>query len=162
MAKTDEAVECHGTSFVPEKMGNLKSNFSEVGGGLRKRKERRFQSIWPGGGGSCGGRFRKGLTKEGRVVDTRGRERAQAGGGEGVRTAGAACCKARAREKLTFEDLGICGTDRRARICPTVSGTHPWEFYEPPFPQHGEWLGGRQDWMPGHPCRSHFNSPRLI
>lgn len=38
MAKTDEAVECHGTSFVPEKMENLKSNFNEVGGGLRKGK----------------------------------------------------------------------------------------------------------------------------
>lgn len=95
-------------------------------------------------------------------MDTRGRERAQVAGGEGVQAAGAACWKARACEKLPFEDLEICGTDRRARICPTVSGVHPWQFYEPPSLQRGERMGGRQGWTPGDRCRSHFNSPRLI
>lgn len=38
MDKTDEAVECHGTSFEPKKMGNLKSNYSKVGGGFMRGK----------------------------------------------------------------------------------------------------------------------------
>lgn len=79
----------------------------------------------------------------------------------GCQAAGAAWRKARAREKLTSGDLEIRGTDRRARIRATVSGVHPWEFYEPPCLQCGEWVGGRQDSMPGDRRRSHFDSPRL-
>lgn len=35
---TDVAVESQESSIVPKKMGNLKSNFSEVTGELRKGK----------------------------------------------------------------------------------------------------------------------------